>query len=96
MVIVLVLSAWIVYPPIVVKSRYLDQSLLINKSLLLIRWWDVHKSRYYTFFRACKLFALVMFALPGWNGLGLNSSLLSDLTAAIDTRFCLGSLLRCC
>lgn len=50
-----------------VKSKLLDWSSLINKSLLLVSWREAHESKYYILFGAYCLVFLAMFTFPSVN-----------------------------
>lgn len=60
----LIFSMQKVYLLVVVKSRHLKYKFLINRSLLLVKYWKIQKYKYLTFLKSCwLLFFLAIFAL---------------------------------
>lgn len=70
MAIVPIISEWRIWPPAIVKSRYLGYKSLMNMSLLLVNYRDAHELRYQVPLGACILVSFTMFAIPGWKSSG--------------------------
>lgn len=73
-----------IWPPAVMKSRHFGLNYLINRFLLLMKWYKTHKSKYHTSLRAFISESLTILATSGRKGFG--SELLSS-TIAIYVRF---------
>lgn len=88
MAIVPMFSAHRIWLLTMVKSGLFDQSLLINRFLLFVRWQEAHKSKYHISCKACILDFFTILAIPRQKSLGSKLSLSSMAVAQFYVGCC--------